>query len=115
MSQPLDLPGVIVHRDGFDPDDTRPWTPFPDGAAYLRQRHHDLIDACVAWAMSEGRDLDPDVVAVLCGAAEEGFNGGDVTKWTVEPAVSMWLWCSTILRVASTWLSSSIRSASTTR
>ena len=29
MSQRFDLPGVIVHQDGFDPHDDRPWTPFP--------------------------------------------------------------------------------------
>jgi len=84
MSQRFDLPGVIVHQDGFDPYDDRPWTPFPDGAVYLRRRHHDLIDACVAWTVTRGRTLHPDVVAVLCGAAEEGFNGGLVTRWTVE-------------------------------
>lgn len=84
MSQSFDLPGVIVHQDAFDPYDDRPWTPFPDGVAYLRARHGALIDACVAWATAQGRALDPDIAAVLCGAAEEGFNGGLVTRWTVE-------------------------------
>ena len=84
MSERFDLPGVIVHQDGFDPYDHRPWTPFPDGVVYLRRRHHDLIDACVAWTATRGRTLDPNVVAVLCGAAEEGFNGGLITRWTVE-------------------------------
>lgn len=84
MSHPMDLPGVIVHQDAFDPLDNRPWTPFPDGVTYLRHRHDALITACVSWSAEQGRTLDPDVVALLCGAAEEGFNGGSVTRWTVE-------------------------------
>lgn len=83
MSYPFDQRGVIVHQDGFDPDDTRPWTPFPDGVAYLR-RHDALIEACVVWAAERSRIVDPDVIALLCGAAAEGFNGGLVTRWTVE-------------------------------
>ena len=84
MSRPFDLPGVIVHRDAFDPNDDRPWTPFPEGAAYLRRRHASIVDACVRWTAARGRVVDPDVIAVLCGAAEEGFNGGLLTRWTVE-------------------------------
>jgi len=84
MSYPFDLPGVIVHHDAFDPSDTRQWTPFPEGVQYLRQRHSVLISACIAWAADQGRPVDPDVLALLCGAAEEGFNGGLVTRWTVE-------------------------------
>ena len=72
MSQPPDLPGVIVHKDGFDPYHDRPWTPFRDGVAYLRRRHHDLIEACVAWAAGEGRRLDPDVLAVLSARPKKG-------------------------------------------
>jgi hypothetical protein len=68
MSHPFDLPGVIVHQDAFDANDDRPWTPFPECVAYLRPRHASIVDACVGWA----------------GAAEEGFNGGLVTRWTVE-------------------------------
>lgn len=84
MSYPFDLPGVIVHQDAFNPHDNRPWVPFPAGVQYLRQRHQPLISACVAWTANQGREVDPDVIAFLCGAAEEGFNGGSVTRWTVE-------------------------------
>jgi hypothetical protein len=84
MSYPFDLPGVIVHQDAFDPHDDRPWTPFPEGVQHLRARHDALITACVAWSADQGRHVDPNVIAVLCGAAEEGFNGGPVTRWTVE-------------------------------
>src|ERR1700694_5208617 len=84
MSKPFDPSGVIVHQDAFDPYDNRPWIPFPDGVAYLRERHDALIAACVAWTDAQGRPVDPNAIALLGGAAEEGFNGGSVTRWTVE-------------------------------
>ena len=89
MPHPFDLPGVIVHHDAFDPNDDRPWTPFPDGVAYLHRRHASLIDSCVGWATTQERIADPDVIALVCGAAEEGFNGGLVTRWTVERTYHM--------------------------
>jgi hypothetical protein len=84
VSHAIHLSGVIVHEDAFDPTDNRPWIRFPDGVSHLRRRHNALISACVTWASGQGRVVDPDVVALLCGAAEEGFNGGSVTRWTVE-------------------------------
>jgi hypothetical protein len=89
MSDSISRRGIIVHGIGAGPDDDRPWIPFPECVAYLRNRHCALIADCVAWSAARNRPLDPNVIALLCGAAEEGFNGGEVTRWTVERVYHM--------------------------
>ncbi|MCX6466651.1 MAG: hypothetical protein NTW05_24140 [Pseudonocardiales bacterium] len=58
--------------------------PLSTAVAPERERHRALVDAAVAWQAGRPRHTDPDLFALLCGAAEESGGGDGVspTRWT---------------------------------
>ena len=75
-----------------------PLVKFEDAVTGVYRAHAELIDAAVEWAARRGRELDPDVVALLIGAAVEGFDGGGATWWSRSRTAHMFCchidnWC----------------------
>jgi hypothetical protein len=60
--------------------------PLNIATAALRDRHRELLAAASQWAISAGDALDPDRLAVILGAVEDGVARVTPYYWTVNGA-----------------------------
>jgi len=71
---------------------------FTDAIAPTRSEHHSVVVAATEWCRSEGRPIDPDLIALICGGIAWGDHH-EPNVWTRKRVnellrCSMWNCCS---------------------
>ena len=69
-------------------------TPLAEAVAPVRLRFRPLISELCQWALAQGHRLEPDTVALLLAAADEGHGVITKTQWT-RTGVQQFLWADT--------------------
>lgn len=69
-----------------------------DAVRDVRAAHHELIEEAAAWSAMQGRDVDPDLIALICAGAAGREGDGSLVPWDRQRAYSLlrtdtWNWC----------------------
>jgi len=64
-----------------------PFRPLAEAVEPVRGRHHDLLAAVARWSLEHGAGIDTDVLALILGAVEEGFERVTPTLWRRDAIV----------------------------